>query len=261
MRIVACIKYVPDTSEVRIDPERGTLIREGVPHILNPLDAYAIEGAVRLREQLGGSVTAVCMGPSQAEAAAREAIARGCNDAVLLTDRDFAGADTWATSYTLACAVRKLGGVRLALCGKQAIDGDTAQVGPGVAAFLGWPQATYVRRVVEAGEDALVVERLTDHGNETLRIELPAVLTVLKDLNLPRLPSLVSQMHARRCAISKWSASDMDGDSGQFGLRGSPTRVVRVFTPAPRGACIVWEGKPEETTEKLTGALKEKALI
>jgi electron transfer flavoprotein beta subunit len=157
--------------------------------------------------------------------------------------------------------VRKLGDARLILCGKLAIDGDTAQVGPGVAAFLGWPQATYVRRIVEAGGDALVVERLTDHGNETLRIELPAVLTVLKDLNLPRLPSLISQMHARRCAISKWAPGDVDGDREQFGLRGSPTRVVRVFTPPARGRCVVWEGKPEETAGKLTEALKERALI
>jgi len=261
MHIVVCIKQVPDTSDVRIDPERGTLIREGVESILNPLDAYAIEGAVALRERLGGSVTALTMGPPQAEAAVREAIARGCDNALLLTDRAFAGADTWATSYTLACAVRKLEGVRLVLCGKQAIDGDTAQVGPGLAVHLGWPQATYVRRVLEGSEDALVVQRLTDYGDETLKVRLPAVLTVLKDLNFPRLPSLVSQMKARRCAISRWGAGDVGGDAAQFGLAGSPTRVVKIFTPSPRGACVVWQGDAVKTVVKLVQALRQRALI
>jgi electron transfer flavoprotein beta subunit len=261
MHIVVCIKQVPDTTEVRVDAERGTLIREGVESILNPLDAYAVEGAVALRERLGGSVTALSMGPPQAEAAVREAIARGCDDAVLLTDRAFAGADTWATSYTLACAVRKLKGVRLVLCGKQAIDGDTAQVGPGLAVHLGWPQATYVRRILETSEDALVLQRLTDYGNETLRVRLPAVLTVLKDLNFPRLPSLVSQMKARRCTVAQWGAGDVEGDPTQFGLAGSPTRVVKIFTPPPRGACVIMQGDPEETAAKLAQALKQKALI
>jgi len=261
MHIVVCIKQVPDTTEVRIDPERGTLIREGVESILNPLDAYAIEGAVALRERLGGVVTALSMGPPQAEAAVREAIARGCDDGVLLTDRTFAGADTWATSYTLACAVRHIGGVRLVLCGKQAIDGDTAQVGPGLAAHLGWPQATYVRRILEASEAALAVERLTDWGDETLRVPLPAVLTVLKDLNFPRFPSLVSQMTARRCAVRQCGPGDVDGDAAHFGLSGSPTRVVRAFTPPVRGACVVWQGEPEETAAKLVQALKGKSLI
>ncbi len=261
MRIVVCIKQVPDTTEVRIDPDRGTLIREGVESILNPLDAYAIEGAVTLRERLGGPVTALSMGPPQAEAAAREAIARGCDDAVLLTDRAFAGADTWATSYTLACAVRRLGDVRLVLCGKQAIDGDTAQVGPGLAVHLGWPQATYVRRILEASEERLTVERMTDYGDETLRLSLPAVLTVLKDLNFPRLPSLVSQMRARRCDVARWGPGDVGGDPAEFGLAGSPTRVVKIFTPPPRGACVVYHDEPEAAAAKLALALKAKELL
>jgi len=261
MHIVVCIKQVPDTTEVRIDPERGTLIREGVESILNPLDAHAIEGAVSLRERLGGAVTALSMGPPQAEAAVREAIARGCDRGILLTDRAFAGADTWATSYTLACAVRKMTDVRVVFCGKQAIDGDTAQVGPGLAAHLGWPQAIYVRRILEASEEALVLERLTDWGDESLRVRLPAVLTVLKDLNFPRLPSLVSQMKARRCAVEQWGPGQIGGDQEQFGLTGSPTRVVRVSTPPPRGACVIWEGESEETAAKLAQALKRKALV
>lgn len=261
MHIVVCIKQVPDTAEVRIDPERGTLIREGVPSILNPLDAYAIEGAVALTERNEGTATALCMGPPQAEAALREAIARGCDRAILLTDRAFAGADTWSTSYALACAVRKLGDVDLVFCGKQAIDGDTAQVGPGLAVHLGWPQATYVRRIIEATDESIAVERLTDWGNETLRVGLPAVLTVLKDLNFPRLPSLVSQMQARRCPVERWGAGDIDGDAAQFGLDGSPTRVVKVFTPPVRGACVVWQGEPQKTAAKLIEALRREALI
>ena len=175
MHIVVCIKQVPDATEVRIDPERGTLIREGIESILNPLDAYAIEGAARLQEALGGKVTALTMGPPQAEEAVREAIARGCDEGIMLTDRAFAGADTWATAYTLAAAIRRLGDVRLVMCGKQAVDGDTAQVGPGIAVHLGWPQATYVLDVHEADESSFVVERMTDHGNEALRIRLPAL--------------------------------------------------------------------------------------
>jgi electron transfer flavoprotein beta subunit len=261
MHIAVCIKQVPDTTEVRIDPERGTLLREGVPAILNPLDTHALEAAVALRERLGGTVTALSMGPTQAESALREAVALGCDRAVLLTDRAFAGADTWSTSYALACAVRTIGDVRLVVCGKQAIDGDTAQVGPGVAAHLGWPQATYVRAIRKANPDALVVERLTDYGDEALRVPLPAVLTVLKDLNVPRLPSLASQMRARRCPIERLGARGVDGDPAEFGLEGSPTRVVRVATPPPRGECTIWEGEPESVAARLVQTLQEKKLI
>jgi electron transfer flavoprotein beta subunit len=259
MRIVVCIKQVPDTAEVRIDPERGTLIREGVESILNPLDAYAVEAAVSLRDQLGGEATALSMGPPQAEAAVREAVARGCDRGVLLTDRAFAGADTWATSYTLSCVVKRLGDVRLVVCGKQAIDGDTAQVGPGLAAFLDWPQATYVRRIREAGPETLVVERMTDAGDEVVELPLPAVLTVLKDLNVPRLPSLVGQMEARRCEVERWGPGRLGGDAAQFGLSGSPTRVARVFTPPPRGECVLWRG-PEGAAGGLVRALAERGL-
>ncbi len=260
MRIVVCIKQVPDTSEVRIDPERGTLIREGVASILNPLDEHAIEAAVELSDRLGAEAVVMSMGPPQAESVLREALARGCDWAVLLTDRAFAGADTWATSYTLACAIRALGDVGLVLCGKQAIDGDTAQVGPGIATHLGWPQATYVRRTQQASTQSLVVERLTDWGNETVRVGLPAVLTVLKDLNLPRLPSLVGQMQARRAKVERWDATRIGGDPAQFGLDGSPTRVVRVFTPPPRGECRMLTPEPSEAAAELADALRKEGF-
>jgi electron transfer flavoprotein beta subunit len=260
MHIVVCIKQVPDTAEVRIDPDRGTLVREGVESILNPLDAHAVEAAVALRERLGGLVSALSMGPPQAEAALREAVARGCDRGILLTDRAFSGADTWATSYTLARAVEKLADVDVVFCGKQAVDGDTAQVGPGIAAHLERPQAAYVRRILEAGAAALTVEALTDYGAETLRIPLPAVLTVLKDLNVPRLPSLESQMRARRCAIERWTAGDIGGDAAEFGLVGSPTRVVRVFAPPARGKCVMWEGAAEVSAAELAEALRREGF-
>jgi electron transfer flavoprotein beta subunit len=261
MHIVVCIKQVPDTAEVRIDPERGTLLREGVESILNPLDAHAIEAAVALCERLGGLATALSMGPPQAEAALREALARGCDRAILLTDRAFSGADTWSTSYTLARAIEKLADVDLVLCGKQAIDGDTAQVGPGIAAHLGRPQATYVRRIHEVDAAALTVETLTDYGAETLRVPLPAVLTVLKDLNVPRLPSLENQMKGRRCNIERWGAGNIDGRPAEFGLGGSPTRVVRVFSPPARGKCVIWEGPAEVSADRLAEALAREGFV
>jgi electron transfer flavoprotein beta subunit len=261
MHIVVCVKQVPDTTEVRIDPDRGTLVREGVPSILNPLDAHAIEAAVRLRESVGGTVTALSMGPPQAETALREAVARGADRGVLLTDRRFAGADTWSTSYTLAGAVRSLGDVELVLCGKQAIDGDTAHVGPGMAAHLGWPQATFAREVLSVEDGPLPVERMTDHGDEKVRCPLPAVLTALKDLNIPRLPSLVSQMRARRCEVESWGADDVEGDPAEYGLEGSPTRVVRVFTPPRRGECRFMDGEPEAAAAELARLLRERQVV
>jgi len=261
MHTVVCIKQVPDTTEVRIDPDRGTLVREGVPSILNPLDAYAVEAAVRLRETGGGTVTALSMGPPQAEAVVREAVARGADRGILLTDRRFAGADTWSTSYTLACAVRTLGDVSMVLCGKQAIDGDTAQVGPGMAAHLGWPQVTFARRLLTVEEGHVLVERMTDHGAETLRCPLPAVLTALKDLNVPRLPSLVSQMRARRCAVESWGADAIEGDPAEYGLDGSPTRVVRVFPPLQRAECRFLGGGPEAAAGELARLLRERQVV
>jgi len=261
MKVVVCVKQVPDTAEVSIDPQTKTLMREGVASILNPLDMYAIEGAVRLGEELGAEVIALSMGPPQAEAVVREAIARGCARGVLLTDPTLAGADTWASSYALACAVRRLGQVSAVFCGKQAIDGDTAQVGPGLAAHLGWPQATYVRRIVAAQRRHLTVECLTDSGIETLRVRLPAVLTVLKDLNEPRLPSLVTQMKARRCAIESWGADRLAGSKSFFGLEGSPTRVVKVFAPPPRAAGVALKGNAREVAEKLVKVFSETGLL
>ncbi len=261
MKVVVCIKQVPDTAEVRIDPATNTLVREGVPSILNPLDLHAIEAAVKATEKSAGEAVALSMGPPQAEAVLREAMAQGCQRAILLTDSAFAGSDTWATSYVLAVAIQHLSDVDLVFCGKQAIDGDTAQVGPGIAAHLRWPQATYVRDILELKEDYAVVQSLTDAGNESCRVRLPAVVTVLKDLNLPRLPTLLGQMQARKCGIERWSARELGLEESMVGLRGSPTRVASIFAPPARGSGQVWNGPLEESAAKLVNALRERRLV
>jgi electron transfer flavoprotein beta subunit len=256
MRAVVLIKQVPDTTDVRIDRETNTLIREGVPSIINPFDMYAIEEGLRIVESAGeGSVTVMSMGPPQVESALREALALGVDDAVLLSDRAFAGSDTWSTSYTLAAGVRKLGDYDIILCGKQAIDGDTAQVGPGVAQFLGIPQATYARKISLNGPKSATVERMLDDGYDVVRVPLPAVVTVVKDINEPRLPSLKGKMKAKKAEITVWSSEDLDVESSELGLDGSPTRVVKVFAPEEREGGTIFEGEVEETVGSLVSAL------
>jgi electron transfer flavoprotein beta subunit len=246
LRILVAMKQVPDTAEVRIDPERGTLIRDGVPSIMNPFDAYALEEGLRWRDSLGGEVIAVTMGPPQAEAILREAVSMGADSAVLLSDRAFAGADTWATSHTLAAAVRKLGSIDLVITGKQAIDGDTAQTGPGIAASLDWPQITFVGKVRELDSSSIVAERSVEGGIEVLECPLPAVLTILKDANVPRMPSLRGKMKARTVEILRWGRTDLGLSEEETGLEGSPTRVVRIATPESRAGGSVHAGTAEE---------------
>lgn len=260
MHIIVCIKQVPDTADVKIDPRTNTLVREGVRSIVNPFDLYAVEEALRLREQHGGRVTALSMGPPQAERALREVLAMGVDCAQLLTDRAFAGSDTWATSYTLALAVRRLGGAAIILFGKQAADGDTAQVGPGVAAHLDLPQITYVRRVVSVEQGSapvLFAERLLENGYETVRASLPCVLTVVKEINDPRLPSLAGVLRAREASVPRWSAKDLAADPKRLGLDGSPTRVVRIFPPKPRTGGRMLQGTPTAMVAELAEKLKD----
>nr|HPM03735.1 electron transfer flavoprotein subunit beta/FixA family protein [Candidatus Cloacimonadota bacterium] len=206
MNIIVCIKQVPDTTEIKIDPATNTLIREGVESIINPFDLYAIEEAVRLKEQFGGTVTAVTMGPPQAEVALRDAVALGVDKIILLSDRKFAGADTWATSLTLAGAVKKIADYDLVLFGQQAIDGDTAQVGPGVAAHLDLPQVCFVRKIEKIEADTVVLQRLMEDGYDRLQIKMPAVVTVVKEINTPRLPSLRGKKNARSVELTVWNA-------------------------------------------------------
>jgi len=270
MNIIVCIKQVPDTTNVRIDPQTNTLVRVGVQSIINPFDMYAIEEGIRLKEKFGGVVFVITMGPPQADEALREAISLGADEAILISDRAFAGSDTWATSYTLSKAIQKIGNFDLIICGKQAIDGDTAQVGPGISAHLDIPQITYVKKIeemcLERTEDRgerteigyIRAERMTEEGYEIIESPLPCLITVVKEINEPRLPSLKGKMRAKKAEIKKIEAKDLDVDPKLLGLNGSPTKVVKIFTPPPRKGGQILEGGVKEVCEKLVDLLKSE---
>ncbi|HNW92592.1 MAG TPA: electron transfer flavoprotein subunit beta/FixA family protein [bacterium] len=262
MHIIVCIKQVPDTTEVRLDSTTNTLIRDGVPSIINPFDMYAIEEALRLKEAHGGTVTVLSMGPPQVESALREALALGADKAALLSDRAFAGADTWATSTTLAAGIRALGAFDLVICGKQAIDGDTAQVGPGVAELLGIPQVTFVKKIAAVEAGSMTVHRMVEEGYEVIRTPLPAVLTVVKEINEPRLPSIKGKMRAKKEIITVLNLAAVKEHLGEakVGLDGSPTRVVKVFTPPRKTGGELWQGEPDELATRLAEFLKKRRM-
>lgn len=255
MKIVVCIKQVPDTSEVRINPETNTLIRDGVPSIINPYDLHALEAGLRIRELVGGSITALTMGPPQAEIALREALSLGIDHAVLLTDRAFSGADTWATAYALSKAIEYLG-ADIILCGKQAIDGDTAQVGPEIAAFLNIPHIAYIRKIDSVKESGIVVQRLMDDGYDLMESSLPVLLTVVKEINVPRMPSLKGKMAARKAEIQNMTASDIQAGDDDIGLKGSPTQVKNIFAPETTKDRKMIDGTSEEKIAALLQELK-----
>jgi electron transfer flavoprotein beta subunit len=256
VNIIVCIKQVPDTAEIRINPETNTLIREGVPSIINPFDLHAIEAALQIRDELGGKVTVLTMGPPQAETALREAISMGADEAVLLSDKAFAGSDTWATSYTLAKAIQKLG-ADIIFCGKQAIDGDTAQVGPETAEFLNIPHISYVKKIEEVRDNYIKVHRLMDEGYDIVESQLPILLTVVRELNQPRMPSLKGKMAAKKAEIKKMGKDEIEADENNLGLKGSPTQVRNIFAPETKADRKMIEGTPEEQVEALIKALKE----
>ncbi|MEA1913516.1 MAG: electron transfer flavoprotein subunit beta/FixA family protein [candidate division WOR-3 bacterium] len=231
IKIIVCVKQVPDPEHAKMDVEEGTVIREGVELMVNPFDLYAVEEALRIKEELGGEVIVLSMGPLQAEEALKEAIAMGADGGILLTSLDFAGADTWATSYTLARACEKIHNFDLILCGKQAIDGDTAQVGPGIAAQLGIPQITFVRKINGITDKKIKAERLVEGGFEVISSSLPLLLTVVKEINEPRLPTLKGKLKSKKVEIQKWGPEDIKADPDKIGLKGSPTRVEEIFTP------------------------------
>ncbi len=236
MNLICCIKQVPNTAEVKIDPETNTLIRSGVESIANPYDMVALEAALALKDRYGGKVTVISMGPPQAEDALREAIGLGADEGILLTDRAFAGADTLATSYTLAQAIRQAASatpVDMVFCGKQAIDGDTAQVGPGIATRLGYTQFTYVTEIREVDEEhrRITVKRRVEGGFEIIRGPLPAVLTVELELAKPRRAALPQLIHSQRTGITLWGADSIHGEIQLLGLKGSPTWVRKIFSP------------------------------
>ncbi len=258
MNIIVCIKQVPETTDVRINPETNTLIREGVKAIINPFDVYALEEGVRLKERFGGKVTVVSMGPPQAEAALREAISLGCDEAFLVCDRAFAGSDTWATSYTLAGAIKRIGAYDVILCGKQASDGDTAQVGPGISTHLNIPQVTYVKKIEEVNEKAMRVERMMEEGYEVIETPLPVLLTVVKEINTPRLPSLKGMMKAKSAKITMLTQKELELDSQKIGLCGSPTQVVKIFTPPQRTGGQMLSGEVTDIVSQLVDLIKDE---
>ncbi|NLV74400.1 MAG: electron transfer flavoprotein subunit beta/FixA family protein [Chloroflexi bacterium] len=266
MHIIVCIKSVPDTTVVEVNPEDNTLRRDQVGSQINPFDLYAIEEAIRLREIHGGSVTVLSMGPQAAEKELREALAIGCDAAVLLSSRAFAGSDTWATAYTLALAIQQLAPYDLVICGRQAIDGDTGQVGPGIAAHLGIVQLTYVSRIsaLDTAAGSIRVERLLEEGVEVVEAQLPTLLTVLKDINQPRFPTPRSLRRAQRAEVAIWGPDQLPGhDPALFGLDGSPTRVVTIDPPPERQVALrVMPGNDvAEQCANLIAALAAERLI
>ncbi|MBL7031589.1 MAG: electron transfer flavoprotein subunit beta/FixA family protein [Nitrospira sp.] len=260
MNIIVCIKQVPDTAEIRINPETNTLMREGVPSIINPFDMHAIEAAVQIKEHTGAKVIVLTMGPPQAEASLREAISLGADEAVLLSDRLFAGSDTWATSYTLAKAIEKLE-AGIIFCGKQAIDGDTAQVGPETAEFLNVPHISYVKKIEEITDSSIRVQRLMDEGYDIVESPLPVLLTVVRELNDPRIPSLKGKMAAKKSEIKTLNAADIGADENSLGLKGSPTQVRNIFAPEMNSERMMIDGTPEEQVNKLIEELKKNKCL
>ncbi len=263
MRIIVCVKQVPDTTEVKIDPKTNTLIREGVPSILNPYDQFAVEDSVRLRNIAGeGKVTAISMGPPQARSALMKCLALGADDAVLLSDRAFAGADTWATSYTLALAIQKLGAFDIIFCGQQAIDGDTAQVGPELAQHLGVPQVTYVEKVEPGESNILTVHKQTEEGYQVLDVKRPVLLTAMPPTSFePGYPPMSGILKAKKKPFEEWTADALGDDESIFGLDGSFTQVVKIYSPPPRGKSVIIEGDALTTAKKLTESLLKEGVI
>jgi electron transfer flavoprotein beta subunit len=257
MRIVVCVKQVPDIGEAkRIETNRktGTVIREGVPAIVNPFDEYALEEAVRLKERHGGEIVAISMGPAEAEEALIKSLSMGCDQAVLLTDSKFAGSDTVATSYTLAAAIRKIGEFDLILCGQKAIDGETAQVGPMLAENLHVPQITYVNELEIQGKK-VIARRELEKGFLVVQCRMPVVLTLVKGINVPRVPTYSDLSDAMEKEIITWAAEDLDVEESLLGLRGSPTSVSQVWTPELRPGGEALTGEPSELANRIAEVL------
>ncbi len=261
MNLAVLIKQVPGSTDIKIDPETNTLIRDGVEAVINPFDTYAVEEAVRLKEAHGGSVTVITMGPPQAAEALRQAVAVGADRGILVSDKAFAGADTLATSYTLAQAIKKAGPADVIICGKQTIDGDTGQVGPEIATHLNIPFATYIKKIENAGEGKMRVERLVEDGYEVLDVPLPCLITVVKEINEPRLPSLRGIMAAKKVEIETWTADDLGGDGKRYGLSGSPTQVVESFVPQRDKTSEIFTGSLEHQIDQLVNKLKEAGVL
>ncbi|MDF3001162.1 MAG: electron transfer flavoprotein subunit beta [Bacillota bacterium] len=258
MNILVCIKQVPDSNKVEVDPVTGVLKRNGVESKMNPYDLYAIETALRIKEQLGGAITVMTMGPNQAAGVIREAFAMGVDHGVLISDRKFGGADVLATSYTISQGIKKTGTFDLILCGKQTTDGDTAQVGPEVAEWLDIPSLSNVSKIVELKSASMVVEMDMTHDLEVAEIQYPCLLAVDKDIYIPRLPSYVKKQETKDREIRVITLADLeDQDEKHYGLSGSPTQVQKIFPPEVNNHREVWTGDGNELTTKLLNKLKE----
>jgi len=262
MRIVVLVKQVPSTDKVKMDEKTGTMVRSAMEAELNPLDLYAVEEAVRIKEKTEGTeIIVMSMGPPSATYAIREAIAMGCDKGVLLSDSAFAGADTWATASTLSSGVKKLGEFDLLLSGERATDGETGQVGPSVAAQLDMPALTYVSKIREIGDSKIVVERAIEGGHEVVESSLPALLSVVKEINEPRMPNLTGKIRARKTEVIVMTAKEIGLDPSRTGLTGSPTRVVKIFYPSISRNGLIVDGKdPEKAVEQLLQFLNDKSF-
>ncbi|HGM3468947.1 TPA: electron transfer flavoprotein subunit beta [Clostridioides difficile] len=264
MNIVVCLKQVPDTNEVKINKETGTLIRDGVPSIINPDDRNALEEALKMKDELGAVIKVISMGPPQAKSALKEALAMRADEAYLISDRAFGGSDTWATSTIIAAAIEKVGKYDVIFCGRQAIDGDTAQVGPEVAEFLGIPQVTYAKEV-KVQDDKLLVTRYTETGDYLIEAKMPVLLTAIKELNNPRYPSVKGILEAYNngdAKITVLTLADLDVDTTQIGLKGSPTNVYKSFVPVKDKHNEIIEGiNKKEKAEKLIEILFDLKLV
>ncbi len=262
MKIIVCVKQVPNTNEIKINPETGTLIRDGVQSILNPDDANALEEALKIKDQNpDAKVTVLTMGPPQATEMLRECLAMGADDAVLLSDRALGGSDTWATSNALVAGIKKIGDFDIIFAGRQAIDGDTAQVGPQISEKLDVPQVTYVEKFAIEG-DEITVHRALEDGYEVIKVKTPCTLTTIKELNKPRYMSIKGIYKAMKADVKVWSAADIGVDLTVVGLKASPTNVFRSFTPKPKGQGTLVAGDTEkELAVNLLTSLKAKHII
>ncbi|KQC13295.1 MAG: electron transfer flavoprotein subunit beta [Desulfuromonas sp. SDB] len=262
MKIVVCVKQVPDISQAKVDPETYTIIRTGVDAVVNPFDLYAVEAALQIKDNLPQTkVTAISMGPPQAEAALKEVISMGVDDAILLSSKHFAGSDTLATSYVLSKAINQIKDVDLIITGRQAIDGDTAQVGPGIAAHLNLPLVTDVNGIVEIKPDELKIKAMTEEGYLYYFLPLPALISIGKGIGEPRMPSLRNKSRARKAIIPVWTPEEIDAEYQKIGLKGSPTQVVKIFTPEVGGEVLFIEGEPPQQAERMVEILGQRHII
>ncbi len=261
MKIFVCVKQVPETNQVEVD-ENGSLVRDGVDSKMNPYDLYALETALKLKEELGGEVTVLTMGPPQAQTIIKEAYMMGVDHGYILSDRKFAGADVLATSYTISQGIKAIGEPDIIICGKQTTDGDTAQVGPAIAEYLNMPHVAWVTKILEVDKKSISVEMDMADTVETVKMQFPCLITVEKGIFQPRLPSYKKKIATKdRPVVMKTFADYFDQDTKRYGLSGSPTQVERIFNPESNGEKVIWEGTGEELSNNVFGKLKELKFI